>query len=69
MLIDRKHVRDVSLIVAAFVIVLSAQAANGALLHSPYLFRQPDASAPAPIPGVELKYHSAGDRRISGQYI
>jgi hypothetical protein len=48
MLSDRKHARDVSLIVAAFVIALSAQAANGALSRSPYLFRQPTPRLPPP---------------------
>jgi len=61
-----KRTLHVCLILAALPICLTSRAADAAVTRSPYLFRQPDASGPAPV--LE-KYRDAGDDRIPDQYI
>src|SRR5258708_926570 len=71
MTVNRKQTRYVSLILAVLAICLTSRGADASPARSPYLFRQPDASGPAPVlpPDTQLKYRGTDDGHIPDQYI
>jgi len=61
--------RKLCLVLIVLGTCLHAKSADADSRRSPYLFRQLDASAPAPIQKPEPKYRGAGEDRVPDQYI